>query len=294
MSSRRRQKRTAYNAAPIHTKRDQRRVAVGSTTPSNDDNKPGTIPNSGAAWPAPGAVHSSDWAWSQPAGSSDTPDLPAQEISTDVAPLPLGSGRLGSKLRDKRPPSIGRLFVVFVLGVLVGAVGGYFSSADILSGVSTGLGTSATSSTKTYIVQSVDSSTLTVMRTDTAQTLTVIISSSTTFKRDDWEATFGEVAVGEKVQIKGVLHNGTLQAGRIFILDSMIEGAVASISGQVVNVTLTGNEPATVTTINDTRFFHFPPWQSATLAQLQIGARIKAFVIRASNGSYIAYEIVMP
>jgi len=132
------------------------------------------------------------------------------------------------------------------------------------------------------------------MRTDTAQTLTVIISSSTTFKRDDWEATFGEIAVGEKVQIKGALHNGALQAGRIFILDNAIEGAVASISGQVVNVTLAGNEPATVTTTNDTRFFHFPPWQSATLAQLQPGVSIKAFVIRASDGSYIAYEIVMP
>jgi hypothetical protein len=140
----------------------------------------------------------------------------------------------------------------------------------------------------------VDGSTLTVMRTDTAQTLTVIISNSTTFKRDDWEATFGEIAVGEKVQIKGVLRDGTLQAGRIYILDSTIAGTVASISGLVVNLSLPGNESATVTTSSETRFFHFPPWQSATLAQLQLGAKITAFVSRASDGSYIAYEILMP
>ena len=267
---------------------------MGSSTPRNDDAKPDTIPNSGVAWPEPGHVPSPEWAWSQPAGSPYSTDSPSQGIPSGTAPQPLESAHLGPKLPSKRSTSTGRLFVVFVLGVLVGAVVGYFSSQGMHAVTSTALRTPTASSTPSYVIQAVDGSTLTVMRTDTAQTLTVIISNSTTFKRDDWEANFGEIAVGEKVQIRGVLGDGTLQAGRIYILDSTIAGTVASISGPVVNVSLPRNELATVTTSSETRFFHFPPWQSATLAQLQLGAKITAFVSRASDGSYIAYEIVMP
>jgi hypothetical protein len=186
------------------------------------------------------------------------------------------------------------LFIAFVLGVLVGTVVGYFSSRSVSALTSSVLGTPAASSTPSYIIQTVDGSTLTVLQTDTNQTLTVNISSSTTFKRDDWEATFGDIAAGEKIQIKGVLHGGMLQAGRIYILDSTVEGTVANISGLVVKVSIAANETAVVTTTSTTRFYHFPPWQSATLAQLQPGTTIKAFVSQAPDGSYTAYEIVMP
>jgi Domain of unknown function (DUF5666) len=268
---------------------------MGSPTPNNDDTKPDTVRNSGVAWPEPGSSPSSEWAWSQPAGSAYTTDPRSQEIPTGIAPQPLQAASLGAKFASKRLPSPGMFFIVFVLGVLVGAVAGYVGSSQSIRAVtSTALGTPAASSTPLYVVQAMDGTTITVVQIDTGQTLNVAISDSTTFKRDDWEATFRDIAIGEKVQIKGVMDNGTLQAGRIYVLDSTVEGTVGSISGPMIKLSLAENETATVATTSETRFYHFPPWRSATLAQLQFGTRIKAFVSRVPDGSYIAYEIIMP